>query len=184
MSFIICHVILRPNVDVFRSVSAVGTSPWTTSRSCFLYAKPSRTCSPRLTQGSRTWPFWVTSRPASGANAGRICWNWWITSASRLSPRNCRRNQMVCFGTIVKKTVSQSSAAAQHINNVFCFFYCVCAASSLQEQWEALAAKLSQTQQQIRVCETAMVFAFVEVMHVIKQFHRHRNLYHKELSTL
>lgn len=127
MSFIICHVILRPNADVFRSVSAVGTSPWTTSRSCFLYAKPSRTCSPRLTQGSRTWPFWVTSRPASGANAGRICWNWWITSASRLSPRNCRRNQMVCFRTIVKKTVSQSSAAAECINNVFCFFLlCLC----------------------------------------------------------
>uniref|UniRef100_A0A665VA47 Midasin n=1 Tax=Echeneis naucrates TaxID=173247 RepID=A0A665VA47_ECHNA len=35
-------------------------------------------------------------------------------------------------------------------------------ASLLQEQWEALAAKLSQTQQQIRACETAMVFAFVE----------------------
>uniref|UniRef100_A0A665V858 Midasin n=1 Tax=Echeneis naucrates TaxID=173247 RepID=A0A665V858_ECHNA len=34
--------------------------------------------------------------------------------------------------------------------------------SLLQEQWEALAAKLSQTQQQIRACETAMVFAFVE----------------------
>ncbi|XP_035472851.1 midasin isoform X1 [Scophthalmus maximus] len=35
-------------------------------------------------------------------------------------------------------------------------------ASLLQEQWEALTAKLSQTQQQIRACETAMVFAFVE----------------------
>ncbi|XP_039980712.1 midasin isoform X5 [Xiphias gladius] len=35
-------------------------------------------------------------------------------------------------------------------------------ASLMQEQWEALAAKLSQTQQQIRACETAMVFAFVE----------------------
>ncbi|XP_058470371.1 midasin [Solea solea] len=35
-------------------------------------------------------------------------------------------------------------------------------ASLLQEQWEALAAKLSQTQQQIRACEAAMVFAFVE----------------------
>ncbi|TMS12601.1 Midasin [Larimichthys crocea] len=35
-------------------------------------------------------------------------------------------------------------------------------AALLQEQWEALAAKLSQTQQQIRACETAMVFAFVE----------------------
>lgn len=90
---------------------------------------------------------------------------------------------MVCFGTIVKKTVSQSSAAAQRINNVG-FFYGVCAASSLQEQWETLAAKLSQTQQQIRVCETAMVFAFVEVMNAKKQFHHHRNLYHKELSTL
>uniref|UniRef100_A0A3P8RPW4 Midasin n=1 Tax=Amphiprion percula TaxID=161767 RepID=A0A3P8RPW4_AMPPE len=32
----------------------------------------------------------------------------------------------------------------------------------LQEQWEALALKLNQTQQQIRACETAMVFAFVE----------------------
>ncbi|XP_035534963.1 midasin [Morone saxatilis] len=35
-------------------------------------------------------------------------------------------------------------------------------AAFLQEQWEALATKLSQTQQQIRTCETAMVFAFVE----------------------
>uniref|UniRef100_A0A3Q3KQB7 Midasin n=1 Tax=Mastacembelus armatus TaxID=205130 RepID=A0A3Q3KQB7_9TELE len=35
-------------------------------------------------------------------------------------------------------------------------------ATLLQKQWEALAAKLSQTQQQIRACETAMVFAFVE----------------------
>uniref|UniRef100_M4AJ01 Midasin n=1 Tax=Xiphophorus maculatus TaxID=8083 RepID=M4AJ01_XIPMA len=33
---------------------------------------------------------------------------------------------------------------------------------SLLQQWEALASKLSQTQQQIRACETAMVFAFVE----------------------
>lgn len=40
---------------------------------------------------------------------------------------------------------------------------CVCAAALLQEQWEALAAKLNQTQQQIRACEAAMVFAFVEV---------------------
>uniref|UniRef100_A0A8C3A4W9 Midasin n=1 Tax=Cyclopterus lumpus TaxID=8103 RepID=A0A8C3A4W9_CYCLU len=32
----------------------------------------------------------------------------------------------------------------------------------LQEPWEALAAKLNQTQQQIRACEAAMVFAFVE----------------------
>uniref|UniRef100_A0AAQ6AJN3 Midasin n=1 Tax=Amphiprion ocellaris TaxID=80972 RepID=A0AAQ6AJN3_AMPOC len=35
-------------------------------------------------------------------------------------------------------------------------------AALLQEQWEALALKLNQTQQQIRACETAMVFAFVE----------------------
>ncbi|KAM4713456.1 midasin isoform 2-T2 [Anableps anableps] len=34
--------------------------------------------------------------------------------------------------------------------------------SSLLEQWEALASKLSQTQQQIQACETVMVFAFVE----------------------
>uniref|UniRef100_A0A3Q3NKD3 Midasin n=1 Tax=Labrus bergylta TaxID=56723 RepID=A0A3Q3NKD3_9LABR len=32
----------------------------------------------------------------------------------------------------------------------------------LQEKWETLALRLSQTQQQIRACETAMVFAFVE----------------------
>ncbi|XP_051581140.1 midasin isoform X2 [Myxocyprinus asiaticus] len=32
----------------------------------------------------------------------------------------------------------------------------------LLEQWEALALKLSQTQEQIRACESAMVFAFVE----------------------
>ncbi|KAM3861280.1 midasin [Diretmus argenteus] len=35
-------------------------------------------------------------------------------------------------------------------------------AALLQEQWEALAVRLSQTQQQIRACEAAMVFAFVE----------------------
>ncbi|KAM9704373.1 midasin [Menidia menidia] len=35
-------------------------------------------------------------------------------------------------------------------------------AALLQEQWEALALRLSQTQQQIQACETAMVFAFVE----------------------
>ncbi|KAM6992726.1 LOW QUALITY PROTEIN: midasin [Tautogolabrus adspersus] len=35
-------------------------------------------------------------------------------------------------------------------------------ADLLQEKWEALALRLSQTQQQIRACETAMVFAFVE----------------------
>lgn len=40
---------------------------------------------------------------------------------------------------------------------------CACLAALLQERWEALAVKLSQTQQQIRACETAMVFAFVEV---------------------
>uniref|UniRef100_A0A3Q1JQ86 Midasin n=1 Tax=Anabas testudineus TaxID=64144 RepID=A0A3Q1JQ86_ANATE len=32
----------------------------------------------------------------------------------------------------------------------------------LREKWEALAAKLSQTQQQIQACETSMVFSFVE----------------------
>ncbi|XP_030578137.1 midasin [Archocentrus centrarchus] len=35
-------------------------------------------------------------------------------------------------------------------------------AALLQEQWEALASKLNQTQHQIRACETSMVFAFVE----------------------
>ncbi|XP_037836777.1 midasin isoform X2 [Kryptolebias marmoratus] len=35
-------------------------------------------------------------------------------------------------------------------------------ASSLQEHWEVMALKLSQTRQQIRACETTMVFAFVE----------------------
>ncbi|XP_057208356.1 midasin isoform X2 [Triplophysa rosa] len=35
-------------------------------------------------------------------------------------------------------------------------------AALLQEHWEALALKLSQTQEQIRACESAMVFAFVE----------------------
>ncbi|XP_067097253.1 midasin [Osmerus mordax] len=35
-------------------------------------------------------------------------------------------------------------------------------AALLQEQWEALALRLSQTQLQIKACETAMVFAFVE----------------------
>ncbi|KAM6915471.1 midasin [Xenentodon cancila] len=32
----------------------------------------------------------------------------------------------------------------------------------LREQWEVLALKLNQTQQQIQACETAMLFAFVE----------------------
>lgn len=41
----------------------------------------------------------------------------------------------------------------------------LCVAALLQERWEALALKLSQTQQQIRACETAMIFAFVEVKH-------------------
>ncbi|XP_072559009.1 midasin isoform X3 [Paramormyrops kingsleyae] len=35
-------------------------------------------------------------------------------------------------------------------------------AALLREQWEALALRLSQTQQQIRACETALVFSFVE----------------------
>ncbi|XP_016311670.1 midasin-like [Sinocyclocheilus anshuiensis] len=35
-------------------------------------------------------------------------------------------------------------------------------AALLQEQWEALALRLSQTQEQIRACESALVFAFVE----------------------
>ncbi|KAM4522940.1 midasin [Odontesthes bonariensis] len=35
-------------------------------------------------------------------------------------------------------------------------------AALLQEQWEALALRLKQTQQQMQTCETAMVFAFVE----------------------
>uniref|UniRef100_A0A3Q4BJ07 Midasin n=1 Tax=Mola mola TaxID=94237 RepID=A0A3Q4BJ07_MOLML len=35
-------------------------------------------------------------------------------------------------------------------------------ATLLQEQWEALVVKLSQTRQQIQACESAMVFAFVE----------------------
>lgn len=44
-------------------------------------------------------------------------------------------------------------------------FLCVfLIAALLQEQWEALALKLSQTQEQIRACESALVFAFVEVI--------------------
>ncbi|KAJ8008932.1 hypothetical protein DPEC_G00083550 [Dallia pectoralis] len=35
-------------------------------------------------------------------------------------------------------------------------------AALLQDQWVALAGRLAQTQQQIRACETALVFAFVE----------------------
>lgn len=46
-----------------------------------------------------------------------------------------------------------------------CIFVSVCfTAALLQEQWEGLALKLSQTQEQIRACESAMVFAFVEVI--------------------
>ncbi|XP_068197957.1 midasin isoform X4 [Antennarius striatus] len=46
-------------------------------------------------------------------------------------------------------------------------------AALLREQWEALAVKLNQTQQQIRACETAMVFAFVEgtLAHAVKKGH-------------
>lgn len=36
-------------------------------------------------------------------------------------------------------------------------------ATLLQQQWEALALRLSQTQEQIRARESALVFAFVEV---------------------
>ncbi len=44
-------------------------------------------------------------------------------------------------------------------------FLCVfLLAALLQEQWEALTLKLSQTQEQIRACESALVFAFVEVI--------------------
>lgn len=42
-------------------------------------------------------------------------------------------------------------------------------AALLQERWELLLVKLRQTQQQIRACETAMVFAFVEVRSRNKQ---------------
>lgn len=47
-----------------------------------------------------------------------------------------------------------------------CLYLCfVClTAALLQEHWEALALRLSQTQEQIRACESAMVFAFVEVI--------------------
>lgn len=38
-----------------------------------------------------------------------------------------------------------------------------CVAALLQERWEMLLVRLQQTQQQIRACEAAMVFAFVEV---------------------
>lgn len=42
--------------------------------------------------------------------------------------------------------------------------YVVClSAALLQQQWEALALRLSQTQEQIRARESALVFAFVEV---------------------
>uniref|UniRef100_A0A3Q4MRM4 Midasin n=1 Tax=Neolamprologus brichardi TaxID=32507 RepID=A0A3Q4MRM4_NEOBR len=50
----------------------------------------------------------------------------------------------VCKSALIKELQEKSDAAL------------------LQEQWEALASKLNQTQQQIRACETAMVFAFVE----------------------
>lgn len=56
----------------------------------------------------------------------------------------------------------RKSSREDELRVVLC---CVCAAALLQERWEALAIKLSQTQQQIRACETAMIFAFVEVKH-------------------
>lgn len=40
---------------------------------------------------------------------------------------------------------------------------CVLSAAMLQQQWEALALRLKQTQEQIRAREAALVFAFVEV---------------------
>lgn len=43
------------------------------------------------------------------------------------------------------------------------YLLCARVAALLQERWEMLLVKLRQTQQQIRACETAMVFAFVEV---------------------
>ncbi len=82
----------------------------------------------------------------------------------------------VCKSALTKELQEKSNGSVlERVNNddsdftSFCntnkdgCFMCVCAAAVLQEQWEALAAKLSQTQQQIRACETAMVFAFVEV---------------------
>ncbi|XP_028997386.1 midasin [Betta splendens] len=50
----------------------------------------------------------------------------------------------VCKSALSKKLQEQSNVAL------------------LQEKWEELAEKLSQTQQQIQACETAMVFSFVE----------------------
>ncbi|XP_011610045.2 midasin isoform X2 [Takifugu rubripes] len=46
-------------------------------------------------------------------------------------------------------------------------------AALLQERWEMLLVKLRQTQQQIRACETAMVFAFVEgtLVQAVKKGH-------------
>lgn len=41
--------------------------------------------------------------------------------------------------------------------------WCVWVVTLLQEKWEELSAKLSQTHQQIQACETTMVFSFVEV---------------------
>lgn len=54
------------------------------------------------------------------------------------------------------KTISSAQLKPQSLLSA-------CVAALLQERWEMLLVKLRQTQQQIRACETAMVFAFVEV---------------------
>ncbi|KAK2856665.1 hypothetical protein Q5P01_005400 [Channa striata] len=50
----------------------------------------------------------------------------------------------VCKSALTKELQEQSNAAL------------------LKEKWDALSAKVSQTQQQIQACETTMVFSFVE----------------------
>lgn len=78
-------------------LSNAGTNQLTTNRSCCPYGRPLRTCSPRRTQGSRTWPSWAMYRLVSEGSAGKICSNSWTTSVNRLSLKICRRNRMVVY---------------------------------------------------------------------------------------
>lgn len=65
------------------SLMIEGINQWTKSLSCCPCGKHLRTSFPRHTHGNRTWPSWVTSKPASEANAGRTFWSSWTMSANQ-----------------------------------------------------------------------------------------------------
>lgn len=138
------------NIDSFE-----GTSQLTRSRSCFHCWSPLRSFSHRHTHGSKTSLSLATCRTASEGNVGTICSNLWITFASLHSPRRCRTKRMVPYHI---RLITTCVCLYSLTLNMY-----TCVVALLRERWEMLLVKLRQTQQQIRACETAMVFAFVEV---------------------